>query len=116
MMNDEDSSLLAFLRSIMQLLVNKDYAALEQMSARNRLSALVMDRAVSEYGLTLVMPPADAFRPDIVPVTGNEVRMWSVVLPLFSIEEGASDLCLELTVRRLDNESFDLEVDDLHVR
>jgi hypothetical protein len=116
MIANEDTPLWAFLRSIMQLLVNKNYVALERMSSANRLSALDMEQAVSAYGRTLVMPPVGKFCPDIVPITGNEACRWSVVLPLFSNEEGPSDLSLGVQVRLLDNKSYELEIEDLHVR
>jgi len=100
----------------MQLLVDKEYRALEQLSGGRRLSASAMEYAVSDFGRTLMMPPDGSFFADVVPIASTTSISWSIVLPLYSIEEGLSDLSLELTVEKLDNRLFSVEIEDLHVR
>ena len=52
---------------------------------------------------------------DSIPVQNAQPLAWSVVVPLFTREEGRSDLSLELTVTELQEGSVGIQVDDLHV-
>jgi hypothetical protein len=100
----------------MQLLVDEAYLALERLSGGRHLTAAAMEHAVVSYGRTLRMPSDDLFVSDIVPLAAHPATSWSVVLPLFSLEEGASDLSLELGIERLDDGIFRVEIEGLHVR
>ena len=91
------------------------YADLERRTRGVRLSADELAHAVREYGRQ-VIPPPDAVLPlDVVPITGAELPAWSVNVPLWTAEEGRSDLTLELTVRAGPAGAYDVEIDDLHV-
>ena len=103
-------------REIVALLARGDYYALEQLSSGVRLSASELAQAVREYPATLCQPPSPAAAPlDVVAVRGAVVPTWSVVVPLWTLEEGRSDLSLELTIRHLEGAGYAFEIDDLHV-
>jgi hypothetical protein len=70
---------------------------------------------VRDYGRKLVSPPADAYNNlDAVQVKGAAVPTWSVRAPLWTEEQGRSDLTLELTIAvRLGAPS--VELDELRV-
>jgi hypothetical protein len=74
-----------------------------------------MANAVAEYGRTLVMPTDEEFSPDIVSVKESVYPKWSVVIPLRTVEEGASDLSLQLIVSQTNSTEFELGISDLHV-
>ena len=98
---------------ILKLLVEKDYRELEKRSNGIRLSAHDMERAIKEYNCQLIMPPPDGYElMDVIEAHGDE--KWSVVMPLWSQEEGRSDLSIELTLIK-HGDSFNFEIDDLHV-
>jgi hypothetical protein len=100
---------------IASALVARDYAAIETLTRRRRLSAEAMTTAVNQYGRTLIMPPPEEFEKlDCVEVRGANPRTFGIRFDLWTKEEGRSDLTLEFTVRGNDD-SYEVEVDDLHV-
>jgi uncharacterized protein YndB with AHSA1/START domain len=99
------------LSHIVDRIVAGDYAGM----ARDHTSDPDADVGMwaRQYPATFVsLPPeawdhADAlYRP--------ESDAWHVVLPLWSAEEGRSDMCLELTVRERSGQ-LEVEIDTLHV-
>lgn len=76
------------------------------MTGGVRLSAAEIQTAVEEYGLQPVEPPPEAYRElgepagllNAVRVSVAEDETWSVRMPLWTREEGRSDLTVELTV------------------
>jgi hypothetical protein len=75
-----------------------------------------MATAIADYGRHLVSPPDSAFGfMDVVETLNVQPPRWSVVMPLWTQEEGRSDLSLELTIIREDD-SFRVQLDDIHIR
>jgi hypothetical protein len=102
-------------RQVVELLVARKYAELESLTNGVRLSATDIAAAIAGYGRQLVSLPNDAFSlMDVVKVKGAEPPKWSIVMPLWTQEEGRSDLSIELTVIERDNR-FAIELDDIHV-
>lgn len=100
---------------IASALVGRDYAEIETLTRRRRPSAEAMKTAVNQYGRTLIMPPPEEFEKlDCVEVRGANPRTFGIRFDLWTKEEGRSDLTLEFTVRGNDD-SYEVEVDDLHV-
>ena len=63
----------------------------------------------------MITLPAEAFSlVDSYPVKGRQAT-WAVDVPLWTAEEGRSDLTLSLTVSE-SREGVRLELDDLHVQ
>jgi hypothetical protein len=82
----------------------------------SRVTAEQLRKAVDEYGRTLIPLPAESYELiDYVEVLGSNPLQWSVVVPLFTQEEGRSDLSLELSVFEQANGSYSVEIDDIHV-
>ena len=102
-------------RKVVELLVSARYAEIEALTEGIRLSASEMTKAITDYGRQLVIPPDEAFElMDVVEVRDAQPPRWSITMPLWTREEGRSDLSLELTLSG-DQKAFRIEIDDLHV-
>lgn len=87
-----------------------------QQAPSSRVKAKDLERAISEYGRRLVPLPPEGLRLiDYVEVQGGSSPCWSVVVPLFTEEEGRSDLSLELTIQEQPSGVHMIEIDDVHV-
>lgn len=101
--------------NIVDLLVLRKFDELESITKGNRLTALQLEDAVNGYGRTLVkLPPESIGLIDVVKVDSCGVDKWSIVSPLWTKEEGRSDLSIEITLID-DGDSFITEIDDIHV-
>jgi hypothetical protein len=102
-------------RSLAEQLARGEYEAVIAESSASRLRADDLRNVVRDYGRTLVAPPETAYQDlDAVAVRGTTPPRWSVRAPLWTKEEGRSDLTLELTVI-LNAVRVSFELDDLHV-
>ena len=100
---------------VVSLLVACKYQELEWLSRGTRLDASTLKRAVSEYGRTLVISPAANPAADWVKIEDSCPPKWSVHVPLFTAEEGRSDLTLILTLRQDAAGRYQVEIDGLRV-
>jgi hypothetical protein len=101
---------------MVDLLVRGEYETVESMTDGRRLTAAQLERAVLQYGRTLAVPPDSAFASlDVVAVDGADPPEVRVLVPLWTVEEGESDLTLDLLLREDIPGAYDVEVDDLHV-
>jgi hypothetical protein len=99
---------------VIKLLVAGKYAEVEALTNGVRLSSQEMAKAISDYGRELVLPPNDAFGLiDVVQVQNVQPPRWSITMPLWTREEGRSDLSLELTL--IGGQPVAVELDDIHV-
>lgn len=81
-----------------------------------RLSAAEIEQAVRAYKFTLVVWPVERDCPiDIVEIDGTSPRAWSVQASAYTLEEGRSDLTLEMTLIEKESGQFRVELDNLHV-
>lgn len=81
------------------LLVEERYETLARLSVSDRVRPADLAAAVREYGATLVRPPANAFdRLDPIECERAGKHAYAVDFPLWSKEEGRSDLFLVLDV------------------
>jgi len=107
--------IVAVLKQMTELLVAGQYLKAELLCRGIRLNARDIEAAIKGYGKTLVPPPPSAFDSmDIVEVRGSLPRRWSVTMPLWTQQEGCSDLSIEATVK----EGLDgpvIELDDIRV-
>jgi hypothetical protein len=111
------------------MLVAGDYAGLEAVSRGRRLTAEHLREAWEEYGGDLRLPgvPAREVRmpPESVFETFDEdnidvyelarPRSWAVLVPIWTVEEGRSDLTLEIVLTDTGGEQYDIEIVSLHV-
>lgn len=102
-------------REILTLLAQRRYTELEALTHGIRLRAPEISQAVANYGRTIVVPPIDAFQfMDVVAVETANPPRWSITMPIWTEEEGRSDLSVELTVIE-EGGALRVELDDIHV-
>ena len=101
---------------VYELFIEKKYQELEQLSQGVRLSAKEMSDAIIQYGRSLCSLPSTIHpKLNIVEVSSVTPRRWNVSLPVYTKEEGLSDLTLELTLVETNEDIYGFEIDDLHV-
>ena len=105
----------ARVQGIITLLVEGRYADLESQTSGIRLNKEQIAYAVSSYGRRLVPPPDEAFElMEVAAVRDVTPPRWSIIMPLWTLEEGRSDLTLELTFVE-NGQTTTVELDDIHV-
>ena len=88
-----------FVRSIAIQLADGQYEAVVNGCRTSRVAPLDFERVINEYGHKLVAPPPDAYaRLDKIAVRGTAYPTWSIRAPLWTSDEGRSDLTLELKI------------------
>ena len=105
-------NLIEAIRAVVLHLVAQQYDALADRSA-GRLSESELRQAVVDYGRTLIPLPDAAWDVDIVPLA-TDPNTLSIDVPMWTLEEGRSDLTLSLTATTR-GDSYDVVIDDLHV-
>jgi hypothetical protein len=107
--------LISTVRELVEQLARKDYEGLIARCATSRLTSDDLRNVVQEYGRTPISPPPNAYQNlDAIEVDGTAVPTWSVRAPLWTKEEGRSDLELQMTIVLRDG-SPSVELDDLLV-
>jgi len=102
-------------RAVVNRLTEGDFEAAVTACSVSRLTVEDLRQVIYDYGRTFIEPPENAYcNLDAVAVRGSTLPTWSVRAPLWSHEEGQSDLTLELTIIR-DGDRWNVELDDLHV-
>lgn len=101
---------------IVSLLAAREYASIELVTASKRLLAEEIEGTILRYGRTIIEPPKNFHSMiDAIEIEGASPRSWSVVVPLWTAEEGRSDLSIELTIIE-DSGSPRVELDNIRVR
>lgn len=102
-------------REIVKQLASQDFDAVVCRCVNTRLTNEDLRTLIREYGRKLVLPPEHAYNNlDVVQVKGASEPTWSLRFPLWTEEEGCSDLTLELTIV-LGSGIPRIQIDDLHV-
>jgi hypothetical protein len=115
-MKPVDVSIQQHVHRVYDLLVEGHYTELERLTRGVRLSAAEIEMAVSSYPFTLKPWPIQQPIPiDVIEVENAERRSWSIRAPAFTLEEGRSDLSLELTLMDAGSHRFAVQFDDIHV-
>ena len=100
-------------RHLHDLLARREYFEMEMISGGRRLTADQISESVQDYGCSVASPPEDLLL-DVVKVKTTP-DTWSVTVPIFTTEEGRSDLTLEVTMTKTDEPLCNVEIDNLHV-
>ncbi|WP_299390669.1 hypothetical protein [Pelagibius sp.] len=109
-----DSRLKPAIWDLVEHIVKGDFGALEVDGRVGRLTASDLRRVIAEYGRKLISLPDDGWNfADSYPIEGSDAE-WSVDLPLWTVEEGLSDLTLTMNIR-IDNDDVIVRIEDLHV-
>lgn len=110
------TKLRATVSALTDRLAHGDYDGLCRLAPESRIQPADLERAVAEYGRHLIPLPVAAFDAiNVVAIRDSRPQRWSVVVPLWSREEGRSDLSLELTIEDAPAPAYLVEIDDLHV-
>jgi len=81
-----------------------------------QLNSQDLSEAVEEYGNKIISLPKEGYEKiDVIEVTDSNPMEWSVYVPIFTTEEGMSDLTLELSLKDSTSTLYNIEVDNLHV-
>lgn len=103
--------------SVLGLLVQKEYQAVAALTAAGakQLQAEDIERTMESYPGTMRMPDENELEFDVVQVEGMWPRQFSVDAPVFTFEEGRSDLTARMTVVDEEGESYQVIFYDVWV-
>ena len=87
-------------RHLYGLLVDKKYKEIESMTNGKRMRAIDIENCIVEFGRELI-PYPQTIQLDIVEIRNSDPQEWSVVSPVFTVEEGYSDLSLEMSMTQV---------------
>jgi hypothetical protein len=102
-------------RTIVDLLVRGEYETVERITRGERLTATDMAEAVAGYGRTLTTPGLEWWSLVVVTPIRPPGRRLHVAAPLWTREEGRSDLTLELELTEFAPEAYETAVENIHV-
>ena len=101
---------------VVDLLVRHEFDVIERLTRGQRLTADAIKVAIDRYGGTVVAPPAGWITAvDVVPIDEGEKAAFHAAVPVWTKEEGRSDLTLELLLTEFAPGLYETEVLDLHV-
>jgi hypothetical protein len=101
---------------VADLLARGAYDEVVAMTRGERLTAGEIGRAVSDHGRNLAPLPDDAEPTlDVVEIEGSDPPRYSVIVPLWTLEEGRSDLSLELELTEIAPTAYSTALLDIHV-
>ncbi|MBN9161168.1 MAG: hypothetical protein BGO98_23185 [Myxococcales bacterium 68-20] len=109
-----DKDLLEAVRVLVNDLADGRFTAIESDGRAGRLTAGELASAIRDYGRTLQPLPDHAVQLIDVYPSDMDPKTWSLDVPLWTAEEGRSDLTLSLVATR-DGDGYRLELSDLHV-
>lgn len=110
------SAIEAAVRVVVDLLVRGRYMTVEKVTRGRRLTASEMESAITTYGRTLVTPAENWWSTvEITPIDAGEQQAFHVVAPLWTREEGRSDLSVELRLMESSARVYETEVLDIRV-
>ena len=112
----EQSKLRRAVGRLTECLAHRDYAGMCSSVRQSRMSPQELETAVRSYGRSIIPLPTEAYSLlNIVAETHATPPRWSVVVPMWTEEEGRSDLSLEITIEDVGGHDYAVEIDDLHV-
>jgi hypothetical protein len=96
--------------------VKGDYATAEAITRGERMSAGELRKVITDYGMTLVNPPDQAFEElEFLEIVGAGPPTHGVVCDLWTVEEGLSDLSLEMYLEELTHAVYIPKIVSLHM-
>lgn len=102
-------------KAMLDLVAIGQFEALVRGAVRSRMSAAELKAIVLEYGRKPIRPPDSFVRQvPVVPIDHAQPEAWAVYAPLWTEEEGRSDLTLDVTIILL-GDGVAYEINDLHV-
>ncbi|MBO2463632.1 DUF7668 domain-containing protein [Actinomadura violacea] len=104
-------------RVVVGLLVRGEYEELETLTEARRFTAAQIAAAIERHGRDLISPPDSAFREVEavdVPREAPDERAFRVAFPLWTAQDGLSDLTLGLTVAEVMEGVWTVELEGVH--
>jgi hypothetical protein len=87
------------IKEVIKLLVEKRYSEVEEIINKNRLTRFEIEEAIKIYGKELVLLPESEYEKlNIIQIDNKFEKEFSIRFNLWTIEEGRSDLSIELSV------------------
>lgn len=97
------------------LISDGQYDTVLKQCSSSRLTREGIESIIQSYGRNFIRPPENYKEcVDLMPIGDESAAAWSVQAPLWTLEEGRSDLTLELTIFK-NTEGATIELDDLRV-
>ncbi len=104
------------LEMLVSLLIAGDYGVVARVTRNDRLSELELEAASTQHGRTLApIPYEELMRSDVSAIRDREYPTFHVVIDLWTLEEGRSDLSLELELIDRYGGAYEIRILDLHV-
>jgi hypothetical protein len=105
------------LATLVDLLIEGEYDGAADLTASDRLPSAEIRVAIEEYGRTLIRIPAGGWALlDVISITNPASdASWSVRLPLWTAEEGRSDLEVQATLRIFSDGRRTMSLDNILV-
>lgn len=116
-MDYPEGKIRAAVQTVLGLLANKQYQVLASLTAPGpeHLRAEDIQRTIETYKGTVRMPSESEVKFDVVEVEGRSPREFSVDAPVFTVEEGRSDLTARMTVIDKTGDDYDIVFYDVWV-
>lgn len=102
-------------RQIYSLLCNCQYEEIVKITAGITLSSNQIAKSIAEYKCQLI-PYPDNLVLDVIKVKDSNPQEWSVIAPIFTKEEGLSDLSIELSLVEKEVNLYKVELENIRVR
>lgn len=95
---------------ILTLIVSENYAALSDLTAEGpeHLEPDELKKSIKSYPGSIRMPTEAEITFDVTAVEGSEPQRYIVDAPVFTMEEGKSDLTVRMTVVDKPGQEFDV--------
>lgn len=114
-MTDRIEYLKSIVWNVVNLLAHPEQIDIYDVFSQSRVARDDLFRFIEEYGRTLVSPPVGVYdNLNAVRVSDELRELWAVAAPLWTKEEGRSDLSIELTIN-LSHDQPIVELDDCRV-
>ena len=113
-MRELSAAAIELIRQLVEDIVEGNFSSIELNGWIGRLTREEIVGAINEYGRTLVSVPDKMLEDAEVYRSDHDQRQFAVDVPLWTREEGRSDLTLSLTVFDSNGE-VSVSIDDLHV-
>jgi hypothetical protein len=106
----------AIVRSVIWQLVSKDYEGLVKRCPCSPMTADEIRSAIQQYGRTFIMPPTSGYERLLhtYQIENTEYPAWHIEAPLWTEQEGRSDLEISLRIE-LKDETPQITIRSVHV-
>ena len=109
-----ESQIRSIVIDLLVLLADEDYQSIMERCGSSRFTGDDLEAVIREYGCKVIAPPADYKYFRAYELEARAAPTWSVEADVWTEEEGASNLTLQLTIA-FEPDGPLIEIDGLHV-